>query len=62
MPGVPLSLVGVKCVARGGLRIHAGRVQLLVHAAIPTAGLAADGAAALAEEVRRVVRTGCEAA
>ena len=62
VPVVPLSLVGVKCVARGGLRIHAGRVQLLVHAAIPTAGRDVEEAGALAEEVRRVVRTGCEAA
>ena len=37
VPVVPLSLVGVKCVARGGLRVHAGSVQLVVHAAIPTA-------------------------
>lgn len=62
VPVVPLSLVGVKCVARGGLRIYAGRVQLLVHAAIPTTGLDMEEAGALAEEVRRVVRTGCEAA
>jgi 1-acyl-sn-glycerol-3-phosphate acyltransferase len=61
-PVVPLSLVGVKCVARGGLRVHAGRVQLVVHAAIPTAGRDVEEAGALAEEVRRVVRTGCEAA
>src|SRR4029077_3974866 len=62
VPVVPLSLVGVKQVARGGLRIGAGRVQLLVHAAIPTTGLDMEAAGALAEEVRRVVRTGCEAA
>jgi 1-acyl-sn-glycerol-3-phosphate acyltransferase len=62
VPVVPLSLVGVKCVARGGLRVHAGSVQLVVHAAIPTAGRDVEEAGALAEEVRRVVRTGCEAA
>jgi len=62
VPVVPISLVGVKDVARGGLRVHAGRVQLLVHAAIPTAGRDVEEAGALAEEVRRVVRTGCEAA
>jgi 1-acyl-sn-glycerol-3-phosphate acyltransferase len=62
VPVVPLSLVGVKCVARGGLRVQAGRVQLLVHEAIPTAGREVEEAGALAEEVRRVVRTGCEAA
>jgi len=62
VPVVPLSLVGVKCVARGGLRVRAGSVQLVVHAAIPTAGRDVEEAGALAEEVRRVVRTGCEAA
>jgi 1-acyl-sn-glycerol-3-phosphate acyltransferase len=62
VPVVPLSLVGVKDVARGGLRVQAGRVQLVVHAAIPTAGRDVEEAGALAEEVRRVVRTGCEAA
>jgi 1-acyl-sn-glycerol-3-phosphate acyltransferase len=62
VPVVPLSLVGVKCVARGGLRVHAGRVQLLVHPAIPTSGRGLDDAGPLAEEVRRVVRMGCEAA
>ena len=62
VPVVPLSLVGVKCVARGGLRVEAGSVQLVVHAAIPTAGRDVEEAGALAEEVRRVVRTGCEAA
>ena len=62
VPVVPLSLVGVKYVARGGLRVQAGRVQLVVHAAIPTAGRDVEEAGALAEEVRRVVCTGCEAA
>jgi hypothetical protein len=59
---VPLSLVGVKDVAHGGLHVQAGRVQLVVHAPIPTAGREREEAGALAEEVRRVVRTGCEAA
>jgi hypothetical protein len=54
--------VGVKYVARGGLHVRAGRVQLVVHAAIPTAGRDVEEAGALAEEVRRVVRTSCEAA
>ena len=62
VPVVPLSLVGVKFVARGGLRVQKGRVQLLVHPPIPTAGRDVEEAGALAEEVRRVVRTGCEAA
>jgi hypothetical protein len=59
---VPLSLVGVKCVARGGLRVYAGRVQLLVHAPIPTSGRDVEEAGVLADEVRAVVMTGCEAA
>jgi 1-acyl-sn-glycerol-3-phosphate acyltransferase len=62
VPVVPLSLVGVKDVARGGLHVQAGRVQLVVHSPIPTAGRELEEAGALAEEVRRVVRTGCEAA
>jgi 1-acyl-sn-glycerol-3-phosphate acyltransferase len=62
VPVVPLSLVGVKEVARGGLNVRAGRVRLLVHAPIPTAGRDLEEAGALAEEVRAVVTTGCEAA
>jgi 1-acyl-sn-glycerol-3-phosphate acyltransferase len=62
VPVVPLSLVGVKYVARGGLHVRAGRVQLLVHSPIPTAGRDVEEAGALAEEVRQVVMTGCEAA
>ena len=62
VPVVPLSLVGVKDVARGGLHVHAGRVQLVVHSPIPTAGREVEEAGALAEEVRQVARTGCEAA
>ena len=62
VPVVPLSLVGVKEVARGGLNVRAGRVWLVVHAPIPTAGRNPGEARALAEEVRRAVMTGCEAA
>ena len=62
VPVVPLSLVGVKDVARGGLNVRAGRVRLLVHPPIPTAGRDVEEAGALAEEVRAVVMTGCEAA
>jgi len=57
VPVVPLSLV-----ARGGLNVRAGRVRLLVHPPIPTAGRDVEEAGALAEEVRAVVMTGCEAA
>jgi len=62
VPVVPLSLVGVKQVARGGLHIRPGRVTVVVHAPIPTAGRDAEQAEALAEEVRRIVTGGCAAA
>jgi hypothetical protein len=62
LPVVPLSVIGVKVVARGGLDVHAGSVRLVVHAPIPTVGRDADQAGALAEEVRRIVTGGCEAA
>jgi 1-acyl-sn-glycerol-3-phosphate acyltransferase len=62
VPVVPLSLIGVKVVARGGLDVHAGHVRLLVHPPIATAGREADQAGALADEVRAVVAGGCEAA
>jgi 1-acyl-sn-glycerol-3-phosphate acyltransferase len=62
VPVVPLSLIGVKRVARGGLDVHAGTVRLVVHAPIPTAGRDAEQAGALADEVRRIVTSGCEAA
>jgi 1-acyl-sn-glycerol-3-phosphate acyltransferase len=60
VPVVPLSLVGVKRVVPGGfLRIQAGTVELRIHPALPTAGRAAGDAAALADEVRRIVSEGC---
>jgi 1-acyl-sn-glycerol-3-phosphate acyltransferase len=62
VPVVPLSLVGVKQVARGGLRIGAGRVRVVVHAPICTTGRDAEQAAELAEEVRKIVTLGCAAA
>jgi 1-acyl-sn-glycerol-3-phosphate acyltransferase len=62
VPVVPLSIVGVKSVMPGGPRARAGRVRLLVHPPIPTSGHDAEHAGALAEEVRRIVSTGCEAA
>jgi 1-acyl-sn-glycerol-3-phosphate acyltransferase len=61
VPVVPLSLIGVKRVGRGGLDVHAGTVRLLVHPPIPTAGRGLD-AMTLAEEVRTVVTIGCAAA
>ena len=62
VPVVPLSLVGVKHVAAGGLRLRPGTVKLLVHPAVPTAGRSAEQAGELAEEVRRIVVAGCQAA
>jgi 1-acyl-sn-glycerol-3-phosphate acyltransferase len=62
VPVVPLSLIGVKLVARGGLDVHAGTVRLVVHPPIPTAGRTLDQAAVLAEEVRTIVTSGCAAA
>ena len=62
VPVVPLSIVGVKQVAEGGLRVRAGTVQLLVHPLVPTAGRGVEQAAELAEEVRRIVVAGCAAA
>ena len=62
VPVVPLSLIGVKRLARGGLDVHAGTVRLLVHPPIPTAGRGPEEATTLAEEVRRIVTGGCAAA
>jgi 1-acyl-sn-glycerol-3-phosphate acyltransferase len=62
VPVVPLSLCGVKHVAPGGLRVRGGRVDLLVHPPVATAGRDAEQAGALAEEVRRIVMAACEAA
>lgn len=62
VPVVPLSIIGVKRVSFGALRVRAGHVRMIVHPAVPTAGRGAHQAAALAEEVRRIVAAGCEAA
>jgi 1-acyl-sn-glycerol-3-phosphate acyltransferase len=62
VPVVPLSLIGVKQVARGGLDVHAGTVRLVVHPPIPTAGRGQAQAGVLAEEVRGIVSSGCAAA
>jgi 1-acyl-sn-glycerol-3-phosphate acyltransferase len=60
-PVVPVSLVGVKAlVPRGLLSMRPGTVLLRVHPAIPVAGIAADSAQTLAEQVRQVVAAGCE--
>jgi 1-acyl-sn-glycerol-3-phosphate acyltransferase len=62
VPVVPLSIIGVKRVSFGALRVRAGKVRVVVHPPVPTAGRDAQHAATLAEEVRRIVTGGCEAA
>jgi 1-acyl-sn-glycerol-3-phosphate acyltransferase len=62
VPVVPLSIIGVKRLSFGALRVRAGQVRLVVHPPVATAGRGAEQAAALAEEVRRIVVAGGEAA
>jgi 1-acyl-sn-glycerol-3-phosphate acyltransferase len=62
-PVVPVSLAGVKTVVPRGLAtLRPGTVRLKIHPAVPTEGRATDAAEALAEEVRKVVAKGLEAA
>jgi 1-acyl-sn-glycerol-3-phosphate acyltransferase len=59
-PVVPVSLAGVKrIVPRGLFSLRPGVVRLTLHPAIPTRGLAPEGAAGLAEEVRGLVSSAC---
>ncbi len=61
-PVVPISLAGVKAVMPTGLRgMRTGTVYLIVHPPMPTVGRAEEEAAALAEDVRRIVAAGCAA-
>jgi hypothetical protein len=61
VPVVPLSLVGVKRLVPNGLfSTRPGRIDLVVHPAIPVTNRKADDAQALAEEARSVVAAGCE--
>lgn len=63
VPVVPVSLVGVKRVAPRGLAtLRPGTVRLAIHPPIATAGRGPEAAEPLAEEVRRVVARGAEAA
>jgi 1-acyl-sn-glycerol-3-phosphate acyltransferase len=56
VPVVPVSLSGVKTLARRGmLRCRPGTVTMTLHAPQPTAGLGAADAQALGERVRDVV-------
>jgi 1-acyl-sn-glycerol-3-phosphate acyltransferase len=60
VPVVPVSLAGVKRIApRGLLRMKPGTVRLTIHPAVSTAGRDARDAAALADQVHRVVADGC---
>jgi 1-acyl-sn-glycerol-3-phosphate acyltransferase len=62
VPVVPVSLVGVKRVLPGGVVVRPGRVRVILHSALATTGRDPEQAAELAEEVRRIVATACEAA
>jgi 1-acyl-sn-glycerol-3-phosphate acyltransferase len=63
VPVVPLSLAGVKRVApRGLFSLKPGTVRLCIHAPVATDGLGPEAAESLAEDVRRVVAEGAEAA
>ena len=60
-PVVPVSLDGVKrVVPRGISTLRPGVVRMTIHPPIETKGLEPGGATALAEEVRRIVASGCE--
>jgi len=62
VPVVPVSLVGVKAVAPRGLpSLRPGLVRVVLHPVVPVEGRSADEAEALAEEVRRIVASGCGA-
>lgn len=61
VPVVPVSLVGVKrVVPRGVMTLRPGTVRIRIHAPIETAGLVSAGLDVFAEEVRKVVASGCE--
>jgi 1-acyl-sn-glycerol-3-phosphate acyltransferase len=61
VPVVPLSIVGVKAlVPRGLFSTRPGRIDLVVHPAIPVTERSAADAQALAEQARVVVAAGCE--
>jgi 1-acyl-sn-glycerol-3-phosphate acyltransferase len=63
VPVVPVSLVGVKTlVPRGLLRMASGRVTMIIHSPVPTAGRMPEEAGLLAEEVRSRVAAGCAGA
>ena len=56
VPIVPISIGGSRNVMRKGkISVHSGDVTLTVHPPVETAGLARDGARALADSVRTLV-------
>lgn len=60
-PVVPVSLDGVKrVVPRGISTLRPGAVRMTIHPPIETKATGAGGASALAEEVRRIVASGCQ--
>lgn len=61
LPVVPLSLVGTRHVMRKGeLTARPGRVRLVVHDPIETAGLAGAAAKGFGERVRQIIRPAAE--
>lgn len=62
-PVVPVSIVGIRDVVPAGLlSLRPGVVRLRLQAAVPVEGRSLEDADPLAEEVRRLVVAGCEAA
>ncbi len=62
VPIVPVSLVGVKSVVPRGIRtLRPGTVGVRIHAPVPTSNRAPDQVEALAEQIRGIVVSGCEA-
>jgi 1-acyl-sn-glycerol-3-phosphate acyltransferase len=63
LPVVPVSVCGSRHVMRKGrLMVCPGKVRLVVHDPIPTAGVDREDVIALADRVREVVARGVEAA
>jgi 1-acyl-sn-glycerol-3-phosphate acyltransferase len=59
VPVVPVSLVGVKSVVPAGLlSVRPGRVRVVMHPPVATAGCDPESAPALAEQVRLIVARG----
>lgn len=61
VPVVPVSVSGVRQVLPGGaLSLRPGRVRVVVHGPVATAGRSPAEAEALASEVESRVKAGCE--